>query len=271
MGVIGGRWYSCRSTLHPQEFDVVFSLWTVCTKLSNGSNVCQPLEEREKFKDVILDFQVIRILAVSANGLCGFVFAVALINFTLKKKKVLKNTVLVQAVATLLTVMLGLSGLVYAAVRAQDIVGENVKYVYGWSCVVTWIGIIIAFLNAILTLVLICVHLDTLWERALRVSRDLNMDNVSLSSTQLERMARASINSTNNDNVAFHLGDTDNNTSIEQETDNNTANHIIQGSVKIDSYIRADTGLENLALTEKLNESKTNTEKTSTERTMSLT
>ena len=57
-------------------------------------------------------------------------------------------------------------------------VGLNVKYTFGWSCVIGWIGTIIAFLNMIITIVLVYMYLDNFTERTVRVRKELNMDNV---------------------------------------------------------------------------------------------
>lgn len=84
--------------------------------------------------------------------------------------------------------MVGLSSLVYGAARAQDIVGLDVRLTYGWSCVISWIATIIAFLNAIMTLVLGCVYLDQLTERVITVREELDLDNISIRSETLRQI-----------------------------------------------------------------------------------
>ena len=89
---------------------------------------------------------------------------------------------------SLFLVVFGISSLVYAAARGQDIVGLEVQFTFGWSCVSSWIATIIAFLNAIMTLVMICVYLDRLNERVIQVRFDLGMDNLSIRSNSLRRI-----------------------------------------------------------------------------------
>ena len=84
--------------------------------------------------------------------------------------------------------MLGVSTIVYAAARGQDIVGRNVTFTFGWSCVTSWIATIIALLNTVITLVMICVYIDKLTERVNRVREDLGMDTLSIRSTSLQRI-----------------------------------------------------------------------------------
>lgn len=86
------------------------------------------------------------------------------------------------------TVVLGVSTIVYAAARGQDIVGRNVTFTFGWSCVTSWIATIIALLNTVITLVMICVYIDKLTERVNRVREDLGMDTLSIRSTSLQRI-----------------------------------------------------------------------------------
>lgn len=84
--------------------------------------------------------------------------------------------------------ILGISTIVYAAARGQDIVGRDVTFTFGWSCVTSWIATIVALLNTIITLVMICVYIDKLTERVNRVREDLGMDTLSIRSTSLQRI-----------------------------------------------------------------------------------
>ena len=51
-----------------------------------------------------------------------------------------------------------------------------------------WIATIVAFLNAIISLVLVCVYLDNLTERMVNVREELDMDNISIRSETLRRL-----------------------------------------------------------------------------------
>lgn len=95
-----------------------------------------------------------------------------------------------------------MSSLVYGAARAQDIVGSEVRFTYGWSCVISWIATIIAFLNAIMTLVLSCVYLDHLTERMLNMREELGMDRLSIRSETLRRINAMDDGDDTIDNIA---------------------------------------------------------------------
>lgn len=125
--------------------------------------------------------------------------------------------------------MAGLSHLIYGAARAQDIVGLDVRFTYGWSCVIGWIATVIAFLNAIITLVLGCVYLDHLTERMVRVREEMGLDNISIQSETLRRINAMDEDTTGERTLSegtpgeiTEVADQQNNSSIDVNTNVNT-------------------------------------------------
>ena len=103
--------------------------------------------------------------------------------------------------------MIGVSGLFYSSIRAQDIVGEDIKYTFGWSCVISWIATFLSFFTVILTLVLMCIYFDDITQRRNIVREELNMDNLSISSNELTRISRDSITESSIVNENNHATD----------------------------------------------------------------
>ncbi|XP_066916183.1 uncharacterized protein [Clytia hemisphaerica] len=194
LSTVGSKWFACRSAQHVTQrrgrtpYDLIFTLWEYCERTPTDDYKCAKIDGAEQFKDVFLDFKILRVLAVSCMVASGLLVLLCLSLCLLQQRKIFRRVVILQCVIASFTVVFGISSLVYAAARGQDIVGLEVQFTFGWSCVSSWIATIIAFLNAIMTLVMICVYLDRLNERVIQVRFDLGMDNLSIRSNSLRRI-----------------------------------------------------------------------------------
>lgn len=189
--LIGGRWYSCRSDEHSARFDIIFSLWSYCQINKKDTYDCFSIDDAEQFKEVLLDFWIMRVLGVTIAVCAGSAFLLALTHCVMQSRKITRKITIMQVCFAIATVVLGMANVIYSTTRGQDIVGIETKFTFGWSCVIGWIGTIVSLLSCLLTIALMFIFLDNITEHTFQVREELNMDTLSISSETLERLANA--------------------------------------------------------------------------------